>query len=77
MEARHREEHGEQVRESAATLMRKAGELRDRRAERLAEIDRQRVMQTPPPRVSAAARLIPATWVDTSVNDGEVDVPEG
>ncbi|MGW9550872.1 helicase-related protein [Citricoccus zhacaiensis] len=77
LEVRHHEDQGQQVRESSANLLRKAAELRDRHTVRLQQIDRQLVMQTPPPRVSAAALVIPATWVETPADDDEPDLPEG
>ncbi|XKH53107.1 DUF3883 domain-containing protein [Citricoccus nitrophenolicus] len=73
LEAQHVEDQGQPVRESSANLWRKANELKDRREVRLAEIDRQLVMRTPPPRVSAAALLLPVSMVVSSTGE---DQPE-
>ena len=55
--------------ESAENLAKRAKELEERLVERLAEIERQLHMSTPPPRVVMAALVIP---LDPSAESGEV-----
>lgn len=76
LEAQHAEVRQQPVRESSASLWRKASELKGRREARLAEIDRQLVMRTPPPRVSAAALLLPVAMLADSDGEGtpEADI---
>jgi superfamily II DNA or RNA helicase len=62
--ATHREQQGQVVKESSASLVRRAHELESRLERRLADIERQSSMSTPPPRVTAAAIVIPARWLD-------------
>lgn len=65
-----RESSGQAVRESSASLSRKAGDLEARMRERLALIERQRLLRTPPPRVVSASLVVPISWLD-----GHVDTP--
>ena len=56
--------HGKKVRESGASLRRKADELDRRLRSRLANIDRQLRMAALPPRLSAIALVLPAITVE-------------
>ncbi|WBM79844.1 DEAD/DEAH box helicase [Cryobacterium breve] len=56
--------HGKRVRESGASLRRKADELDRRLRSRLASIDQQLRMASLPPRISAIALVLPADPVD-------------
>lgn len=74
--ATHREQHGLEVKESSASLVRRANELESRLERRLAELERQASMSTPPPRVTAAAIVIPASWLDDLDNTATGDESE-
>jgi SNF2 family DNA or RNA helicase len=67
MVAREQEQEGKKPRESHASLMLKASELEERRAARLALLDRQLEMQARPPRVVTAALVLPLTTVEAEI----------
>ena len=62
--ARNAEEHGGKVKASSDSLTRKAGELEHRLRLRLLELDKQALMSTRPPRVLAAALVLPLSTVE-------------
>ncbi len=62
--ARDAEEHWSKVKASSDSLTRKAGELEHRLGLRLLELDRQALMSTRPPRVLAAALVLPLSAVE-------------
>ncbi|GAA5165866.1 helicase-related protein [Ornithinimicrobium tianjinense] len=68
-----KESAGQAVKESSTSLSRKADDLQARLVERLASIERQRTMRTPPPRVACAAVVVPASWLDGA--DGATESP--
>ncbi len=67
-----KEAAGQPVKETSASLTRKADDLEARLSQRLALIERQRSMRTPPPRVACAAIVIPLSWLDDTDADASV-----
>jgi superfamily II DNA or RNA helicase len=67
-----KEQLGQKVRESSENLSRKAAELEARLTHRLGELAKQRHMTSKPPRVVAAALVLPLAAVD---NDIAADAP--
>lgn len=67
MVAADRERRQENVRESSESLMRKSNDLEARMWARLAELDRQESMSTKPPRVVAAALVLPLSMVSSGL----------
>ena len=65
--AAEKERAGEKPRESADSLTRKALELDRRLQQRLATIDQQLQMSAKPPRLAAAALVIPISMVESDV----------
>ena len=65
--AAERDRAGEVVKESAESLTRKADELEVRRQRRLARFDQQLQLATKPPRITAAALVLPLSWVEGSL----------
>jgi superfamily II DNA or RNA helicase len=63
MVAEEQERLGKKPKESAISLLTKAGELDARRDERLARLDRQLQMQPRPPRITTAALVLPVAAV--------------
>ncbi len=64
-----KEASGTPPRESSNSLTRKANELERRLELRLAQIARQESMRTPPPRIIAAAIVVPEAWLDAATED--------
>ena len=64
MAAAEKEYAGGKAKESSESLSRKASELEARMDRRLKEIDKQAQMSTLPPWVTAAALVIPLSWVE-------------
>jgi len=65
--AGQKERAGEKVPESSDSLNRKAAELDGRLRTRLAQLDQQERMSTKPPRVTAAALVLPLSMVEDAV----------
>jgi superfamily II DNA or RNA helicase len=70
--AQEKEQLGQKVRETSDSLTRKAGDLEARLTRRLTELAKQAHMTTKPPRVVAAALMLPLAAVD---NDLPPDAP--
>ncbi len=74
--AAERERAGERQRESSDNLHRKAIELDDRLAKRLALLDRQALMSTKPPRIVTAALVLPIGMVSDAMPDAAMHAKE-
>lgn len=65
--ASEREQRGEKTKESATSLQRKADDLDIRLRDRLTLLDQQQLMSTKPPRIVAAALVLPLAMVESDV----------
>ena len=64
---------GQKPKESSDSLMRKSSALEARMAARIAQIEKELSMRTPPPRVMASAIVVPATWLDELAEHDDPD----